>query len=109
MKNFIALIFALLIALASLQPAMAQSPDNLVKASGMAIAAYSKNIAERHTTPGADGDYMRNINNYDIGISQNSNYIIFIFLPSDKNIAGGGGEIWISKKNMRIEKTSNYF
>ncbi|ALN60823.1 hypothetical protein GLE_5482 [Lysobacter enzymogenes] len=52
---------------------------------------------------------MRDINSYDVGISQNSKHFVFIFLVRNKNFSGGGGEIWVSKESLKVERTSNYF
>ncbi|UNP30614.1 hypothetical protein [Lysobacter gummosus] len=105
----IAVMILVLISSVPLRLAAGEPPDRLIKAADVAISSYSKNISERHTTPGADGDYMRNIHSYNIGISQNSRYFVFVFLPRNKNFSGGGGEVWVSKENMRVEKTANYF
>lgn len=53
-------------------------------------------------------DYMSQRKNYSAGLSESNDLYVIVFIPTDKNIIGGGMEYRISKKDLKIVKIVGY-
>ncbi|WP_144436680.1 hypothetical protein [Lysobacter antibioticus] len=52
--------------------------------------------------------YIRNINNYDVGIGDSGECYVVVFRLRDRRIIGGGGEVWVRKSDREVVKFSGY-
>lgn len=52
--------------------------------------------------------YIKNINNYDIGIGDSGDCYVVVFRLRDRRIIGGGGEVWVKKDGLKVVKFSGY-
>lgn len=79
-----------------------------LEATHAARKAFATLHSESPRTQWEFSAHVRDIDNYDMGVGQNRRYYVIVFLLKDKRFIGGGGEYWIRKSDLRIEKFRGY-
>ncbi|UJB19219.1 MULTISPECIES: hypothetical protein [Lysobacter] len=105
----VAAILGTALALASFLAQATEIP-RIIEAARIATIAFSQDLPRRYQAPNnSDAAYLRNIDNYDIGLSQNTEAYIVLFRVRDRNFSGGGADYRISKTDLKITKVNNHF
>jgi len=85
-------------------------PPSILRAAEVAYQDFSAKLDQGRTIQWEYSDYVGNIQNYDIGLSESDTSYIVVFLlkQGDVKINGGGGEYKINKGDFRVMQFTVY-
>jgi hypothetical protein len=89
--------------------ARAAGPDAIITAAEVARENFETQLA-KDTSEWKYASYVKDVENYDIGISQNQNsyVVVFILRKRGTHLKGGGGEYHVDKTTLRITRFKGY-
>lgn len=103
---------ALILMVAALASSVAYADDKVegraIEALKVASDKFSERLEKIKNGGSEHAGYMSQRSNYNVGVSESSDLYVVVFVPSNRNIIGGGVEYRISKISMKIVKVVGY-